>query len=68
MGDIRDGIMKHGTEENGIPETFDLVPEDKDAHKEGWYQYLTKLKPVSLLNQVYVYLVHFGTFLNFNAA
>ena len=36
MGDIRDGIIKHGTEENGNPETFDLVPEDKDAHKEGW--------------------------------
>ena len=38
MGDIPEGNMKNGTEENGIPENSVLVLEDKDAHKEGRYQ------------------------------
>ena len=38
MGDIPEGNMKNGTEENGIPENSVLVSEDKDAHKEGRYQ------------------------------
>ena len=35
MGDIPDGTVKNGVEQNGIPETLVLVPGDKDAKKEG---------------------------------